>query len=294
MYKKICVKEEGRICPETATIYREDAPVKACILYFHGGGLLYGSREDLPDRHIRTLTGAGYAIIAFDYPLAPAARIDVIKEDICASVRHYLETPSFYLPELDNDPLPYYMWGRSAGAYLCLLAAAFGKLPVRPAGILSYYGYGFLSDNWFNVPSRYYLTLPRVPESCLDALPDGIHADGGLETHYSVYVYARQTGLWKNLFYEGREKFFYLEDSLRTCAQMPCPLFCAHSMNDTDVPYSEFLELCAKYNAKRFISTKKVHDFDRMEDDPDTIRLLEATCQFLDINLSKIRSVDKR
>ena len=48
-------------------------PTKARILYFHGGGLLYGSREDLPMLHISRLTQAGYEILAFDYPLAPAA-----------------------------------------------------------------------------------------------------------------------------------------------------------------------------------------------------------------------------
>lgn len=285
---------KDKICPEQATIYKDDeVDVKACILYFHGGGLLYGSREDLPERHIHTLTQAGYAIIAFDYPLSPAAKIDLIKKDVCDSVNHYAGEPSFYFPELADSPLPYYIWGRSAGAYLCLIAAASGNLKTRPAGVLSYYGYGFLCDNWFNNPSNYYRTLPWVPESCLQAIPSEIHSSGDLDTHYSVYVYARQTGLWKSLFYEGREKFFFLDYSLRVCDQMPCPLFCAHSMNDTDVPYSEFLELCGKYNAKRFIASKNMHDFDRMEDEPDTIRLLDATIQFMEVSLAKYRAFEK-
>ena len=39
-------------CEKRATIYYDtDAKVKACILYFHGGGLLYGSRTDTLSSH---------------------------------------------------------------------------------------------------------------------------------------------------------------------------------------------------------------------------------------------------
>lgn len=39
------------------TLYRDTgAGCRGCILYFHGGGLLYGRREDLPEGHIN-----GYA-----------------------------------------------------------------------------------------------------------------------------------------------------------------------------------------------------------------------------------------
>ena len=51
-----------------AVVYHDtDAVPKACILYFHGGGLLYGTKTVLPDFHVKTLTVAGYQIIAFVY-----------------------------------------------------------------------------------------------------------------------------------------------------------------------------------------------------------------------------------
>ncbi|MCD8021396.1 MAG: alpha/beta hydrolase [Clostridiales bacterium] len=264
------------------TIYQDDqAASKACILYFHGGGLLYGNREDLPDRHLSEITRAGYPIIAFDYPLAPAAKLDIILEDVCASVNDYLQNVENY----NGISLPYFLWGRSSGAYLCLLAAASNKLLRKPLAVLSYYGYGFLCDNWYQVPSRYYCKLPAVKESCLQATPQQMHAGGDLETHYSVYVYARQTGNWKNLIYDGREKFFLLNYSLRTCDRFPCPLFCAHATGDTDVPYTEFLELCNRFHAKRFIAATNLHDFDRDEDSHFTKRLLEATLTFMEEKL---------
>ncbi|MDO4169098.1 MAG: alpha/beta hydrolase [Lachnospiraceae bacterium] len=264
---------------KSATIYtNSDIKPKACILYFHGGGLLYGNRKDLPDKHIQTLTQAGFPIISFDYLLAPAAKLEQITEDVCASINDYLENSSRYI----DVSLPYFLWGRSSGAYLCLLATAKGSLKQKPVGVVSYYGYGFLCDNWYQTKNNDYCKLPIVNESCLKGISSELHANGDLDTHYSVYVYARQTGKWKDLIYEGREKFFLLNYSLRTCNLFPCPLFCAHSTGDTDVPYEEFLELCNRYQPKRFIATTNMHDFDRNEQDSVTERLLETTLAFLE------------
>nr|WP_317282901.1 alpha/beta hydrolase [uncultured Sellimonas sp.] len=259
------------------TVYRNpNVHPRACILYFHGGGLLYGSRKDLPELHLKFLTEAGYVIIAYDYPLAPAAKLDTIMQHVSFCINHYILHPDFYsLPEL-----PFFLWGRSAGAYLCLIASGHSSLAKVPNGLLSYYGYGFLCDTWFCSPNSYYCTLPKVSASCLDIASD-VHTEGNLDTHYSIYVYARQTGLWKSLLYEGREKYFFLDYSLRTCGNLPCPLFCAHSTNDPDVPYSEFLALCEKYNAERFVVSCQSHDFDRSTEDGFTRQLLEKTLDFL-------------
>ncbi|MCF2555312.1 alpha/beta hydrolase [Faecalicatena contorta] len=279
MLKQKIIPITNKLFEKNATIYEDsDVNPKANILYFHGGGLLYGHREDLPNLHLETLTSSGYRIIAFDYPLAPAAKLDLIMDDVLSSINDYLEHPEQY----ESEALPYFLWGRSAGAYLCLLAAASGKCKRPPKGVLSYYGYGFLCDGWFMTPSKYYCTFPPVSDTALSAIPSGIHASGGLDTHYSVYVYARQKGSWIDLIYAGRQKYFYLDYTLRTCDKMPCPLFCAHSIGDTDVPYSEFLELCNHYPAKRFIATSNTHDFDRDETNPVTVQLLNATIEFME------------
>lgn len=261
-----------------AVIYMDtDIHPRGAALYFHGGGLLYGLKTDLPELHIAQLTQAGYAVIAYDYPLAPAAKLPLIIDDVCASINHYIDHSHDYV----GGSLPYFLWGRSAGAYLCLMAAALSRLSSPPKGVLSYYGYGFLCDSWFKTPSAYYLSLPAVDESCLAGCADELCALGELDTHYSKYVYARQSGQWLSLIYEGREKLFYLEHSLRAVDSLPCPLFCAHSTGDTDVPYEEFLALCSKFNARRFIAPCSTHDFDRDTDSELTSRLLAETIDFL-------------
>lgn len=277
-----------------ATVYHEDSvSPKAVLLYFHGGGLLYGNREDLPEKHLRTFTEKGYVIAAMDYPLAPAVTLPGILEDVLDSVNRYEEvltaaglvtedeTQNTFMP----GEIPYFLWGRSAGAYLALLTGASEKLVVKPAGILSYYGYGFLTDGWYDASSLWYNSLPEVPESCLRAIPSEPHCTGPLETHYSVYVYARQKGLWKDLIYSGREKFFFIDYSLRLKDRLQAPLFCAHSTGDNDVPFTEFNALSSKYLPEKYIAAAGDHDFDRDEDSPFTDELLNATIQFMEKNL---------
>ncbi len=286
---------KGRFCEKSATIYQNPGVIsRACILYFHGGGLLYGSRCDLPKLHLEQFTSAGFPVIAFDYPLAPACDLKAIVQDVIDSVNTYLADPDLFdLKEPGAKSLPYILFGRSSGAYLALCAAAsLGKhdfpvpddLPVlkkAPAGVLSYYGYGFLEDLWYETPSSYYRTLPAVSEAILNALPSDPHTEGPLDTHYSAYVYARQSGKWKSLFYHDREKFFLLYYSLRLCSELPCPLFCAHSTGDTDVPFAEFQKLTEKFHANRFIASGSQHDFDRNTDSSQTKELLKETINYL-------------
>ena len=108
---------------------------------------------------------------------------------------------------------------------------------------------------------------------------------GALDEYYSTYVYARQTGRWKDLIYEGRDKFFFLYYTLRTVDSLPAPVFAAHSTGDTDVPYSEFISLCNKYKPEKFIVSIHAHDFDRNTDDPATKDLLSKTSDFIENNL---------
>ena len=235
-----------------------------------------------------------FPVIAFDYPLAPACDVKDILQDVIDSINTYLTVPDlFQITVPGSDPLPYVLFGRSSGAYLTLLSvASIGKhdfsmpddlptLKKAPAGVLSYYGYGFLEDLWYETPSHYYQTLPAVSESILDSLTSEPHTEGPLDTHYSAYVYARQSGKWKSLFFHDREKYFLLYYSLRLCSELPCPVFCAHSTGDTDVPFAEFQKLTEKYHAIRFIASGSQHDFDRDTDSAQTKELLKETITFL-------------
>lgn len=294
MYSTKLISLPCGLYSKEATLYLPEADkIEAFILYFHGGGLLYGSREDLPPSHLEAFTGAGLGIIAFDYPLAPSADLESILKDIADSVRLYTKNA---LPGIDSSA-PFFLFGRSAGAYLCLMGAAKSLFPSKAeeakhfaplgkaSGILSFYGYGFLCDNWFDIPSPHYLRLPPVPDSALEQ-PSSIRTNAPLELYYHAYVYARQKGLWRKLLYPGKYGSFLSSYSLRFAERLPSPLFCAHSIQDPDVPYEEFLALCDKYNAKRYVCASSAHDFDRTESGFLKKMLLEASLTFIREQLS--------
>ena len=49
------------------TLYRSEAPYKkTTILYFHGGGLVYGTRNDFPESYLTRFLHAGYDFLALD------------------------------------------------------------------------------------------------------------------------------------------------------------------------------------------------------------------------------------
>ena len=66
--------------------YSKSQKIKGNIFYFHGGGLLFGTKFDLPKYHIDRINEAGYNILAFNYPLAPESDFQEILKHIINSV----------------------------------------------------------------------------------------------------------------------------------------------------------------------------------------------------------------
>lgn len=260
-----------------ATLYRERAVrLRAVALYFHGGALLYGNREDLPQYHLEQICGTGCGVLALDYPLAPGANVEEILADVGESVSWYLERRE----ALFSAPLPYFLWGRSAGAYLCLMAMERG-LPQPPAGVLSYYGYGLLRGGWYDRPSPFYLRYPRVPESCLAALPKEPRFQRALEQGYFIYVHLRQTGRWGE-YLLGRDGGKDPGLSAAMPRENNCPILLAHSREDPDVPFTEFEALSRRYSrACRMETPLSVHDFDNDTTSCYTKKLLQMSVDFI-------------
>ncbi len=284
MLNKTVIKIKSDLYLKHASIFSNPSQTaKAVILYFHGGGLIFGQRDDLPDFHLQELCNAGYMIVTFDYPLAPTSKIAQIIDDVKDSIQLYAEQPLIF----SHAVLPYFLWGRSAGAYLCLLAASHSYAK-PPLGVISYYGYGFLADHWFNQPSPFYCRLPRISEECIISKSEKATPIGLLETCYSLYICARQQGKWIDQLFNEREKYFYRDFSLRFAQDFSLtqPIFLAHSINDPDVPYQEFLALSTLLkNSERYIVSDETHDFDRFTDTVSTKELLSRTIEFLNRSL---------
>lgn len=234
--------------------------MKTVLLYFHGGGFVFGSRNDLPTEYIERLTSAGIGIVAVDYPLAPETKFPTLLD-----VTH--EVTSWFVEEFlpKNDLENYFIFGRSAGAYLALANGLYAQeLSVEPSGILSLYGYFNLRDASFTVPNRYYLEYPKVNDQIVS---QQIQKDPLLEAtdqnRYLVYLAARQKGDWLNLFLtssEQKRKFSISKNEIKT---LP-PLFVAAAKQDPDIPSRQSRQLANFHeNATLKIFDVKEHDFDR-------------------------------
>ncbi len=265
-------KIESDLLPK---IYYSKTPyTKGNIFYFHGGGLLFGTKFDLPKYHIDKITEAGYTILAFNYPLAPESHFQSTFEQVLNSINEYAKT-------LDR---PYFLWGRSAGAYLCLLAISKG-LDIKPKGVISYYGYGFFTPNWYNTRSSFYLKYPLVEfKDVKNLIEDHPLVQSPVNPRFLLYLYTRQSGKWLEFISGNTEEAFLNEYSLRNVDfSIYPPVFLAHNTRDNDVPYEESIELSKRIkNVKLFTCTTSDHDFDRDTESIHAIKVIDETINFMD------------
>ncbi|TKK88936.1 alpha/beta hydrolase, partial [Enterococcus faecalis] len=62
----------------TVTIYPTTTESTNYVVYLHGGGMIYGTKSDLPEELKELFTSNGYTVLALDYLLAPNTKIDHI------------------------------------------------------------------------------------------------------------------------------------------------------------------------------------------------------------------------
>lgn len=253
--------------------------VKANIIYLHGGGFVFGNNDDLPSYHIKKINGAGYNILSFNYPLSPESSFDTIIDYVISTINTYAE---------DMD-LPYFLWGRSAGAYLSLFAPS-KELIKAPNGVISYYGYGLLAEDWYSSPSDYYLKYSSVDyDSVKNLIQEKPILSSPSNPRFLLYLYTRQKGKWLETLSPISTQAFLEKFSLRDedFSKYP-PVLLAHNTRDNDVPYQESLLLSEKIKQSKLLSfTSPEHDFDKNTASIDTRKLIKETIRFLDENIKK-------
>lgn len=232
------------------------------IIYFHGGGLLYGVRDDLPELYVNKFLSAGFDLLALDYPLAPESKLDLIIDSSLQALNFYLENYNNVLGLEDNK---YLLFGRSAGAYLCLNLC---NLIVEnnsslPLGIISLYGYARLDEVEFITPSKHYNKLAKVPDEGIEKIISSMPITyGPMSERFSLYIKARQEASWVKYLCDNDDlqKYSLSEESLR---KFP-PTFLAAATLDPDVPYRASKNLSKIIPNSVLITVyKDEHDFDR-------------------------------
>ncbi|MGX7107106.1 alpha/beta hydrolase [Hutsoniella sourekii] len=262
---------------EASFFYCPEVDYLGTLLYFHGGGLIFGQRDDLPEVYLEMLTQAGYGLLSLDYPLAPESQLADILQVVKDWGNWWLSKgpTSLDLPE----KLPCYPMGRSAGGYLAtyLMTKREGF-----AGLISLYGYYNLNDASFKVPAREFLKYPKVNPQIIDQLVgEEPIFQGPMEQRYPIYLASRQDGSWMDQVIGSdhtASDFSISKDALGRIPQA----FIAAAKQDPDVPSRQSRQMAANIlNSELEIIDSQEHDFDRTQVEELGIPLYQQLIEWL-------------
>lgn len=235
VYKEI---NNTDIQAELFPVEQENAPI---IVYIHGGGLIWGTRNDINQEQVKLYNDHGYHVLSIAYRLAPETKLPEIISDIQDALSWVKEE----LPKhLDYNTNKVIVVGNSAGGYLALMTGTFA---LKPTAIISFYGYGNILGDWYSTPSTHFNKMPKVNEALAKQLirPNQV-AEAPITARYAIYLYCRQQGVWLDYVTDPTETT--KEDLLAFCpvnqvdADYP-PTLLLHGDADEDVPYEESVQM---------------------------------------------------
>lgn len=105
--------------------YTPSNPIKARLLFVHGGSWRKGTREDYPEM-FEYLADRGVEVVSVTYRLSGEAPYPAAVQDVESA-----------LEQLSADKLPLFIAGRSSGGHLALLVAY--RNPQKLAGVIGFY-----------------------------------------------------------------------------------------------------------------------------------------------------------
>ena len=233
-------KTAGKL-PIQADVYRaDDKVVRPVLVWLHGGALIVGSRKDVPENLLDLCKSEGYALVSFDYRLAPEVKLPAIIEDIQDAFT-WLHEKGPKLLHIDTDRLV--VTGGSAGGYLTLMTGIAVK--PKPKALVAYWGYGDVDGDWYTKPSEHYRKQGLISqEEAEKSVGDKVltHTPGVVgKARGSFYRYLRQNGLWTKRVTgfdpdKDRKKLDPYCPVRNVTAEYP-PTMLIHGTEDTDVPY---------------------------------------------------------
>ncbi len=213
----------------------QGAPV---IVYIHGGALIFGSRRDLTETQVEFFKTAGFNVISIDYRLAPETKLVEIIKDVRDAIV-WIKTRISEWYDMDTESL--FLMGSSAGGFLSLLLGTMSD--IKPAGIISLYGYGDILGEWYSRPSQFYLKKKLVDFNTAQQFVGKYGTTDGSADRFMYYLYCRQQGNWVEKIsglnrFEDMDTLKKLNPIDHIDSSFPPTIF-VHGDNDTDVPYEQ-------------------------------------------------------
>jgi acetyl esterase/lipase len=260
-------------CAIHITVFRNPGDqVRPAVLYIHGGGLIMGSRADLPLGYVEHFLRAGFVVFSMDYRLAPQTRLPDIAHDLEDAYK-WVRSEGVRTCKIDPDRIV--IGGTSSGAYLALLSGI--RLSPRPKVIFSMAGYSDLTAEWYNRPlESYRRDYPLFSKQEAYKVFDGpIISEAPWEkspTQWNFVVYCRQQGSEiKELTGHdpaSEPNFFDQFCVLRHLTADYPPTILIHGDHDSSVPYQESVEMAQALRQHHvdcsfIIVTNGIHELDQ-------------------------------
>jgi acetyl esterase/lipase len=227
-------------CVIKADVYRLPGDnVRPVIIWIHGGALIFSNRESVRDHQLKKYLDSGYTVVSIDYRLAPETKLSAIIEDLQDAYQWVRERgPQMY----KIDPERVAVVGHSAGGYLALMAGF--RVNPRPKALVSFYGYGDITGNWYTRPDPHYLQWDRVnQEDAYKAVGSRVLSESEIFPRVIFYNYCRQKGLWPKevtgLDPDKEPQKFNLLCPIRNITKQYPPTLLLHGDKDIDVPFEE-------------------------------------------------------
>lgn len=254
------------------------------VLWMHGGALVLGTRKDivLTRRHelVRFLE-QGWSVVSIDYRLAPETQVPDIWEDVRDAFA-WVRGSGATIFNADTTRIA--AVGPSSGGYLSLLAGA--KLEPSPTVIVSWFGYGDITGDWYTKPDPFLADAP-VPsaESAWASVGSAPVAELP-ETHdrRHFYDYARQLGLRGELIGGRGDPLPYCPAFLVTPDYPPTMLI--HGDADQAVPVEQSRQMAESLRAAEveyelIVVPGVGHSFDRQPSTHEANDAIDRSMAFL-------------
>jgi len=214
--------------------------VRPVILFIHGGALMGGDRKRTPrpGSLFKAMLDAGYTVVSIDYRLAPNVKLPLIIEDV-RDAFNWVRKDGPFLFNIDPDQV--FVMGESAGGYLTQMTG-FCVEP-RPRALVSFWGYGDISNEWYSRPDAFYRQQPLVTKEEAEKSGSG-----------KLYLYCRQQGLWPKVVTghdpDTEPRAFDAFCPVRNVTKDYPPILLIHGTKDTDVPYSLSVQMDKELSVK--------------------------------------------